>query len=129
MLANMARWGALLGGFGGRDDRDGGGLFTLLATAILAPIAALLIQMAISRSREYQADASGASLAGHPGGLASALRKLGEFSGRARGMGMSGSPAAGHLYIVNALSGRSFAGLFSTHPPLEDRIARLRGRA
>jgi len=127
MLASMARWGAIFGGFGGRDSRDGGGLFTLLATAILAPIAALLIQMAISRSREYQADASGASLAGHPGGLASALRKLGQASGRMPGM--SGSPAAGHLYIVNALSARSFGSLFSTHPPLEDRIARLQGRA
>jgi len=127
LLANMARWAVIFGGISGRGDREGGGgIFTLLATAILAPIAALLIQMAISRSREYQADASAAQLIGYPNGLASGLSKLGQFSGR---IPMSGSPVAGHLYIVNAFSGRSFGSLFSTHPPIEDRIARLMGRA
>jgi heat shock protein HtpX len=123
MLASMAKWTAFLGGFGGRD-RDGN-LIELLAMALLAPIAAVLIQMGISRSREYQADASGAELAGHPDGLASALRKLGQTSGR---IPMRTSPAMSHLYIVNPLSGKSLANLFSTHPPLEARIARLMGR-
>ncbi|HXI02999.1 MAG TPA: zinc metalloprotease HtpX [Candidatus Saccharimonadales bacterium] len=123
MLASMARWTAFFGGFGGRD-RDGS-IFELLAMALLAPIAAVLIQMGISRSREYQADASGAELAGHPDGLASALRKLGQTSGR---IPMRTSPAMSHLYIVNPLSGKSLANLFSTHPPLEARIARLMNR-
>ena len=126
MLASMARWGAILGGFGDRDDRRGGGILPLLAMAILAPMAALLIQMAISRSREYEADASAAHLVGYPNGLASGLRKLGQVSGRVPPL--AASRAAGHLYIVNALSGQSFASLFSTHPPIEDRIARLMGR-
>jgi heat shock protein HtpX len=93
--------------------------------AILAPFAAIMIQMAISRSREYQADASGAEIAGHPYGLASALKKLGAASGR---LPMETSPAMGHLYIVNAFSGRSMLSMFSTHPPLEERIARLLGQ-
>lgn len=125
-LANMAKWGAIFGGFGGRDnDERGGNPIALLAMAILAPFAALMIQMAISRSREYQADASGAEIAGHPYGLASALKKLGAASGR---IPMQTSPAVGHLYIVNAFSGRSLLSLFSTHPPLEERIARLLGQ-
>lgn len=123
MIASMARWTAFFGGFGGRDRN--GGLIDLLAMALLAPIAAMLIQMGISRSREYQADASGAELAGHPDGLASALRKLGQTSGR---IPMRTSPAMAHLYIVNPLSKKSLANLFSTHPPLESRIARLMGR-
>jgi heat shock protein HtpX len=126
VLANMARWGALLGGYGGRNDGERGGHpFALLAMALLAPFAALLIQMAVSRSREYQADASAAAMVGHPYGLASALQKLGAASAR---IPMEASPAVGHLYIVNAFSGRSFLSLFSTHPPLEERIARLLGR-
>lgn len=122
LLASMARWAALFGGFGGRDDDREGGVLSLLAMALLAPIAALLIQMAISRSREYQADASAVRIVGHPQGLASALRKLGRAAAR---IPMESSPVVGHLYIVNALSGKSFLGLFSTHPPIEDRIARL----
>jgi heat shock protein HtpX len=125
ILASMARWSALFGGFGGgsRDDRDGG-LIGLLAMSILAPIAAMLIQMAISRSREYQADATGAGFAGQPYGLASALGKLGAYSKR---LPMNASPSTAHMFIVNPLSGRSLMNLFSTHPPLEDRIARLTG--
>ncbi len=122
LLASMARWAALFGGFGGRDDDREGGVFSLLAMALLAPIAALLIQMAISRSREYQADASAARIVGHPHGLASALRKLGRAAAR---IPMESNPAVGHLYIVNALSAKSFLGLFSTHPPIEERVARL----
>jgi heat shock protein HtpX len=90
---------------------------------ILAPFAAFLIQMMVSRSREYAADASGARLAGHPMGLASALRKLQAAAGRIPLQGAE--PSTAHLFIVNPLSGRSLMGLFSTHPPLEDRIERL----
>ncbi len=124
MLASMAKWGAFLGGFGGRDDKDSN-VLSLLVMALLAPIAALLIQTAISRNREYQADASAAALVGYPQGLAAALQKLGQTSGR---LPMGTSPAMGHLYIVNSLSGSSFMSLFSTHPPLKDRIARLLSR-
>jgi len=90
----------------------------------VAPFAAMMIQMAISRSREYMADATGASFAGTPQGLASALEKLGAYSKR---LPMDASPATAHMFIVNPLSGRSLMNLFSTHPPLEERIARLRG--
>jgi heat shock protein HtpX len=125
IIASMARWAAFLGG-GSRDDNQGGGLGAvgLLVMSILAPIAALLIQMAISRSREYQADESGAGFAGHSEGLASALEKLGTYSKR---LPMQASPQTAHMFIVNPLSGKSLMSLFSTHPPLEDRIARLRG--
>jgi heat shock protein HtpX len=92
--------------------------------SILAPLAAMLIQMAISRSREYHADESGASYAGRPEGLASALQKLGAYSKR---LPMEASPQTAHMFIVNPLSGKSLMSLFSTHPPLEQRIARLRG--
>jgi heat shock protein HtpX len=121
MLANMAQWGLM---FGGSRDEEGRGTnpIALLLTVILAPIAAMLIQMAVSRSREYQADASGARLTRNPGGLASALAKLGQA---ARIIPMNANPATAHLFIVNPLSGRSLASLFTTHPPLEDRIARL----
>lgn len=124
MLANMARWAALFGG--GRRDEEGGGAggLGLILTAILAPIGALLIQMAISRSREYLADATGASFTGSPEGLARALEKLGAWSRR---IPMNAEPATAHMFIVNPLSGRSLMSLFSTHPPLEERIARLRG--
>ncbi|MBI3449942.1 MAG: M48 family metalloprotease [Acidobacteria bacterium] len=126
VLAHVAQWGAFLGGYGGRDNDRGPNPIALLVTAILAPIAATLIQLAVSRSREYEADASGATLAGHPDGLASALRKLGQASGRVPPM--QTSPAVGHLYIVNAFSGRALMNIFSTHPPLEERIARLLGQ-
>jgi heat shock protein HtpX len=124
LLATMARWSAIFGG--GRNDREGGGLgaFGLIAMSIIAPMAAMLIQMAISRSREYQADATGAALAGTPEGLARALEKLGAYSKR---LPMNANPSTAHMFIVNPLSGKSFQSLFSTHPPLEDRIARLRG--
>jgi heat shock protein HtpX len=123
MLANMAQWGLMFGG--GRHDEEGRGTnpIALLATVILAPLAALLVQMAVSRSREYGADATGAGLTRNPRGLASALAKLGQAS---RMIPMDANPATAHLFIVNPLSGRSLASLFSTHPPLEDRIARLR---
>ena len=92
--------------------------------SLLAPLAAMLIQMAISRSREYQADASGAEFAGHPNGLANALKKLGTYSKK---LPMDASPQTAHMFIVNPLSGRSLMSLFSTHPPLEERIERLTG--
>jgi heat shock protein HtpX len=124
LLASFARWGAIFGGLGGRDDREGG-LFGLLAMAIFAPIAALVIQMAVSRSREYAADATGASIAGNPHGLARALEKLGAYSKR---IPLDSSPATSHMFIVAPLSGRGLANLFSTHPPVAERIRRLLGR-
>jgi heat shock protein HtpX len=126
VLANMAKWGAIFGGFGGRDDDRGSNPIALFAMALLAPLAAMLVQMAVSRSREYEADASGAKLVGYPDGLANALRKLGQVSGKIAST--TATPAVGHLYIVNAFSGRSLMNIFSTHPPLEDRIARLLGQ-
>jgi heat shock protein HtpX len=127
MLGMMVRWGAMFGGFGGRGDRDrDGGIIGLLAAAILAPIAAMLIQMAVSRSREYGADASGARLAGNPLYLANALAKL-ERGTQMRPL--NGNPAAAHLFIVNPLRGKSMWNLFSTHPPIEERIRRLRQMA
>ena len=124
ILASMARWTAFLGG--ASDDDEGGGLGAvgLIVMSILAPIAAILVQMAISRSREYHADASGAEFAGQPNGLASALEKLGAYSRR---FPMQASPQTAHMFIVNPLRGGNLATLFSTHPPLKDRIARLRG--
>ncbi len=96
----------------------------MLVVAILAPIAALLIQMAVSRSREYEADSTGAGFAGNPSGLANALRKLGAYSKR---IPMQAQPNTAHMFIVNPLSAGGIANLFSTHPPLEERIARLVG--
>ena len=124
VLASLARWSAIFGG--GRGNRDSGGLGAvgLIAMSIIAPMAAMVIQMAISRSREYQADASGAALSGSPEGLARALEKLGTYSRR---VPMDASPSTAHMFIVSPLSGKSLQSLFSTHPPLEDRIARLRG--
>jgi len=121
ILANMVKWGAIFGM--GRDDDEGGGILGAIVLAIVAPIAAMLIQMAISRSREYLADETGARLAHNPQSLASALGKL------ARGVEhnpMNASPATAHMFIVNPLTGSSLLNLFSTHPPLEERIARLR---
>jgi len=120
MLAHAAQWGLM---FGGRDDEDrGANPIALIATIIFAPLAAMLIQLAVSRSREYEADASGARLTRRPLGLASALAKL---QRAAEMVPMDANPATAHLFIVNPLSGRSFTRLFSTHPPVEDRIARL----
>jgi len=121
MLANMAQWGMM---FGGSRDEEGRSTnpIALILTIILAPLAAMLIQMAVSRSREYQADASGARLTKNPHGLASALAKLGQAT---RIVPMDANPATAHLFIVNPLTGRSLMNLFATHPPLEDRIARL----
>jgi heat shock protein HtpX len=126
ILARMAGWAAMFGG-GGRDrDRDGGGgMISALAMMILAPIAAMLIQMAVSRSREYQADATGAHFTGNPGALASALRKM---ETNAMRVPMQASPATAHMYIIQPLlGGISFGSLFSTHPPTAERIARLTG--
>lgn len=124
-IAEMGRWGMIFGGFGGGDrDREGGGL-TALLMLIVAPLGALLLQLGISRQREYQADASGASMVGHPYGLISALEKLGAYNKRIP-MDVPASTSA--LMIVAPLSaGQMFSSLFSTHPPLADRIAALRG--
>jgi heat shock protein HtpX len=124
LLANMAQWAMIFGGFGGRrnDDEGSGGVIGGILMIILAPIAALLIQMAISRSREYQADATGASICGNPLWLATALRKLEVGSQR---VPLDANPATAHMFIVNPLRGGGLKNLFSTHPPLEDRIARL----
>jgi heat shock protein HtpX len=129
ILANMARWSAMFGGGGLRDREEGGsggafGGIALIVMSILAPIAAMLIQMAISRSREYQADETGAAFAGYPQGLASALQKLGAYAKR---LPMNANPSTAHMFIVNPLSAGSLMSLFSTHPPLEERIARLTG--
>jgi len=126
MLAFMARWGAIFGGYGGRDRNSGGGIIGLLAMAIVAPIAAMFIQMAISRSREYAADATGAKISGKPLALAGALRKLQVASQRRP---LNANQATAHMFIVNPLSGRSMMRLFSTHPPIEERIARLEALA
>ncbi len=123
MLASFARFGALFG-LGGRDER-GGGVLGMLAMAILAPVAALLIQMAVSRSREYAADATGAKIAGSPHGLARALEKLGQLSRR---VPMDASPATSHMFIVTPLSAAGLVNMFSTHPPVDERIRRLLGR-
>jgi heat shock protein HtpX len=127
MLAHMAQYAAMFGGARRDSDEEGGSNpIALLFMAILAPIAAMLVQLAVSRSREYQADATGAAIAGKPWGLASALEKLQMAQQVAP---MDANPATAHLFIVNPLSGRSLMNLFSTHPPLEDRIARLRAMA
>ena len=124
ILASMAKWGAIFGGFGGGSDDDRrGGIVELLLMAFLAPLAATMIQLAVSRTREYQADASGAHLTHHPLYLASALRKLEAANER---MPMDAGPATAHLFIVNPLSAQGLMSkLFSTHPPLEERIRRL----
>jgi heat shock protein HtpX len=122
MLGTMARWGAIFGGFGRDEDNRGGGMIGLLVMAILAPLAATFIQLAISRTREYQADASGARLTHNPLYLANALRKLESANER---MPLEASPATAHLFIVNPLSAQGLSRLFSTHPPIEERIRRL----
>jgi heat shock protein HtpX len=129
-LAQMAQWAMIFGGNRDRDDEGGSNIFGLIVMMIVAPIAAMLIQMAVSRSREYGADEGGARVTGDPLALASALRKL--------HMGAQNIPlhvnnatanATAHMFIVNPLTGRGLASLFSTHPPMEERIARLEAMA
>ena len=125
LLANMARFAAI---FGGRDDRGGGGGLQLLVMAIVAPLGAMMVQMAVSRSREYLADETGARICGKPEALASALEKI---SGWSRRVPMQASPATAHMFIMSPLTGGGFMSLFSTHPPVEKRVERLmamRGR-
>lgn len=125
-VAEMGRWGMIFGGWGGGrdDDREGGGGLTAILMLFLAPLAALLLQLGISRQREYQADASGAKMVGHPYGLIRALEKLGAYNQR---IPMDVPPSTSALMIVQPLSPRQiFSSLFSTHPPLADRIAQLR---
>ena len=125
-IANMAKWAAIFGGMR-RDERDNeGGALGLLLMIIVAPLAATLIQLAISRSREYQADATGARLSHAPGSLAAALEKIAVASGR---IPLPAGPATAHLWIVNPLRGNWLASLFSTHPPIDERIRRLRAMA
>jgi len=125
MLARMAQWAAIFGG-GSRDDDNRGGALGLLFMAIIAPIAAFLIQLAISRSREYSADEGGAILCGNPLALASALKKLGSYSKR---IPSNVEPSTAHMFIVNPLSGSAILKLFSTHPPIEERVKRLEAMA
>jgi heat shock protein HtpX len=129
-LAQMAQWAMIFGGNRDRDEEGGGNIFGLIVMMIVAPIAAMLIQMAVSRSREYGADEGGAKITGDPLALASALKKL--------HMGAQNIPleannatanATAHMFIVNPLTGHGLASLFSTHPPMEERIARLEAMA
>ena len=122
MLARFAQFAAIFGG-GGRDREEGGGGLGLIAMAILAPIGAMLVQMAVSRSREYQADASGARFCGRPESLARALEKIASASVQ---VPLEASPATAHMFILSPLSGRGMMSLFSTHPPVEKRVERLR---
>ncbi|HSE05328.1 MAG TPA: zinc metalloprotease HtpX [Methylomirabilota bacterium] len=127
-MAHMAQWAMI---FGGRRDSDeheagGGGVLGGLLMIVLAPIAATLIQLAVSRSREFQADATGAQIAGQPWGLAKALEKL-EMASKVAPM--EATPATAHLFIVNPLTGGGWATLFATHPPIVERVARLRAMA
>lgn len=121
-LARMAQWGMMFGGGRRDDDRDGGGVLGLLVTMVVAPLAAMLIQMAISRSREFQADDTGARLVRDPEALASALRKI---AGASEQIPLDASPQTAHMFIINPLRASSLRNLFSTHPPLEERLERL----
>jgi len=121
-LAHMAQWAAFMGG-GRNDDDERANPIAMILMAVIAPIAAMLVQLAVSRAREFQADASGARLAGRPWPLAKALEKL---DMAAHAIPMNANPATAHLFIVNPLSGASLMRLFSTHPSTEERIARLR---
>jgi len=124
MIGNMLQWGAIFGMGRSDDDEEGGsGIVGMLIMAIVFPIAAMIVQMAISRSREFGADASGAQIAGSSSGLANALLKL---ESAAHHIPMQVNPAASHMFIVNPLSGASFARLFSTHPPIQERVEKLR---
>jgi heat shock protein HtpX len=120
-LATMARFGAIFGGYD--DDEGGGNILVVLLVSIFASIAALLIQMAISRSREYLADEGGARISGNPRYLANALRKLDAYAKRIPFQSVN--PSTSHMFIVNPLKGGGLANLFQTHPPIEERIARL----
>lgn len=124
-LARIAQFSAFFGGGRNSEDDEGGagGILGLIVLAVLAPLAAMLVQMAISRSREYQADAAGAQISRKPRALADALEKLEQA---AQAMPMDAHPSTAHLFIVNPLSGGSLLRLFSTHPPVEERVARLR---
>jgi len=122
LLARFATFAAIFGG-GGRDREGGGGGLGLIAMAILAPIGAMLVQMAVSRSREYLADASGARYCGRPEALARALEKI---AGASRRVPLKASPATAHMFIMSPLSGKGMMSLFSTHPPVEKRVERLR---
>jgi len=121
MIANMAQWAMIFGG-GRSSDDEGGHPVAGLAMMIVAPIAAMMVQMAISRSREFLADEGGAQIAGNPLSLSSALRKL---DAKAHQIPMQASPATAHMFIVNPLTGGGLMKLFSTHPPMEERVARL----
>jgi len=118
----MLQWAAIFGG-GNNDEEGGGNMFGSLALAFIAPMAAMLIQMAVSRSREYLADAAGAKICGKPLALANALRKL-HMGAKSVPM-TEATPATSHMFIVNPLTGGSMLKLFSTHPPMEERVARL----
>ncbi|MCH7760416.1 zinc metalloprotease HtpX [candidate division TA06 bacterium] len=122
LISRIAGWSAMFGGFGGRGRRGGGNIIVLLLLIIVVPIAAILIQMAISRSREYAADAGGSMISGRPLGLAGALEKLEKGVARRP---LNASPATAHLFIVNPLRGGRMVGLFTTHPPTKERVARL----
>jgi heat shock protein HtpX len=124
MVSRMAQFAALFGGFGGRDDRGGSNPIALLVSIIVAPLAAMIIQAAISRSREFAADKGGAGIAGTPYGLASALRKIDQA---ARRVPLEANPATAHMFIMKPFSGRGMLALFSTHPPTEQRVKALLG--
>jgi heat shock protein HtpX len=124
-LAEIARWGMIFGGYDRDRDNRGGGGFAALLMLILAPIAAMLIQLAVSRSREYQADETGAHFTGNPYALASALAKLDAYSKR---LPLQATPSTAHLFIIQPFLGMSLGSLFSTHPPTAKRIERLTGR-
>ncbi len=123
-LADIARWGMIFGGYERNENNRGGGLSAIFML-FLAPLAAMLIQLAVSRSREYQADETGAHLTGNPYALASALTKLDAYSKR---VPLTATPSTAHLFIIQPFLGMSFASLFSTHPPTAKRIERLTGR-
>jgi len=122
MTARMAQFAAMFGGMGDRRDREGSNPIAMLATIIFAPLAAMLVQAAISRSREFAADAGGAKIAGTPYGLMEALRKL---EGASKQIPMDANPATAHMFIVKPFSGRALLNMFSTHPPTEQRIQAL----
>jgi len=128
MLAHWAQWAAIFGGFGGSRDDDNGGIIGLIAMAILAPIAATLIQLAISRSREYAADAEGASISRKPWALANALEKLeyGNSHYKPRVSDVQAKESSAHMFIVNPLKGGAIQSLFSTHPATDERVRRLK---
>lgn len=125
ILARMAQWAAMFGGMSRDERNNGGGAIGIIALAILAPLAAIIIQLAISRSREYLADATAAQVVGSPFGLANALKKI---SLAIKRVPFAANPSTAHMFIVNPLSGHSLLALFSTHPPVEERIKRLMGK-